>query len=85
MRALFFALALSVGPALAEESLVTGLSRDDVQITADFTGSDILVYGAVRRNSPAPQTPPLEVIVTPEGPSGPLNFPFTPSYASDEQ
>ena len=72
MRALLLALALSIGPALAEETLVTGLSRDDVQITADFTGSDILVYGAVQRNSPAPQSPPLDVIVTLEGPSSPV-------------
>jgi uncharacterized protein (TIGR02186 family) len=50
------------------ESLVTGVSRDNVQITADFTGSDILVYGAVRRESPAPKTP-LDVVVTLEGPS----------------
>ncbi len=72
MKALLLALVLSVGPAVAEESLVTGLSRDDVQITADFTGSDILVYGAVRRNSPAPQSPPMDVIVTLEGPSSPV-------------
>ena len=72
MRALILALLLSVGPVVAEESLVTGLSRDDVQITADFTGSDILVYGAVRRNSPAPQSPPMDLIVTLEGPSSPV-------------
>lgn len=59
-------------PALGAESLVTGLSRDDVQITADFTGSDILVYGAVRRESPAPSSPAMDVIVTLEGPSMPL-------------
>jgi len=72
MRALLLALALSIGPALAEESLVTGLSRDDVQITADFTGSDILVYGAVKRDSPAPQSLPMDLIVTLEGPSSPV-------------
>lgn len=72
MRALFIALALCAAPAWAEESLVTGLSRDDVQITADFTGSDILVYGAVRRESPAPSEPQLDVIITLEGPSGPV-------------
>jgi len=58
--------------AVAAESLVTGVSQDDVQITADFTGSDILVYGAVRRDSPAPQDTPLHVIVTLEGPSAPV-------------
>ena len=72
MRGMLLALALCMTPALAQESLVTGLSRDDVQITADFTGSDILVYGAVRRESPAPQSPPLDVIITLEGPSGPV-------------
>ncbi len=69
MRGIVFALALCACPALAEESLVTGLSRDDVQITADFTGSDILVYGAVRRDSPAPKDTSLDVIITLEGPS----------------
>lgn len=63
---------LCANPASGAESLVTGLSRDDVQITADFTGSDILVYGAVRRESPAPTHAPMEVIVTLEGPSLPL-------------
>lgn len=61
---------LWAGAAAAQaESLVTGVSQDDVQITADFTGSDILVYGAVRRESPVPASPPLHVIVTLEGPA----------------
>ncbi|MDZ7904526.1 MAG: TIGR02186 family protein [Cypionkella sp.] len=71
MRWLALALLLSQ-PVMATESLVTGLSRDDVQITADFTGTDILVYGAVRRDSPAPEDLPMDVIVTLEGPSSPL-------------
>ncbi len=66
---LLLVLSLAGSPAIAE-TLVTGLSRNDVEITADFTGSDILVYGAVRRDSPAPEKPPLNVIVTLEGPSG---------------
>ncbi|MFN3606068.1 MAG: TIGR02186 family protein, partial [Cypionkella sp.] len=65
--ALIFALICT--PATAQEKLVTGVSRDNVQITADFTGSDILVYGAVQRTSPAPEGQPLDVIVTLEGPS----------------
>lgn len=68
---LLIALLLA-SPVSGTEKLVTGLSRDDVQITADFTGSDILVYGAVRRDSPAPKQPPMDVIVTLEGPSAPL-------------
>lgn len=61
------------GPAEPEapkgEWLVSGLSVDSVGITASFNGSDILIYGAVARESPVPPGPPLEIIVTVEGPS----------------
>lgn len=50
------------------ESIVAGLSLASVAITADFTGEEILVYGAVRRTAPPPDAPPLEVIITVEGP-----------------
>ncbi len=53
----------------APESVVAGLSRDAVAITANFDGSDILIYGAVKRETPIPPGPPLQVIVTVEGPS----------------
>ena len=56
-------------PAVANEQIVTGLSQNRVQITANFDGSEILIYGAVKRDSPAPSSPPLEVIITVEGPS----------------
>ncbi len=71
IRAAFFAVALA-GPALADESIVTGLSQNRVSITADFVGSEILVYGAVKRDAPAPEGSPLEVIVTVEGPAAPV-------------
>lgn len=70
IRALCFLLALSL-PVAAQESIVSGLSQNRVSITADFDGSEILVYGAVKRDSPAPAGS-LEVIVTVEGPSMPL-------------
>lgn len=69
MKWALIAFFILIGPAWSEETLVTGVSRDDVQITVDFKGSDILVYGAVRRDSPAPKEPSLDVIVTVEGPS----------------
>lgn len=68
MRAALLMLALA-SPALANEALVSGLSQNRVQITANFDGSDILIYGAVKRDSPAPTGARLEVIVTVEGPS----------------
>lgn len=54
------------------ETVVAGLSSDSVAITADFDGSDILIYGAIRRESPIPPGPPLQVIVTVEAPSAGL-------------
>jgi uncharacterized protein (TIGR02186 family) len=49
------------------------MSQNRVSITADFDGSEILIYGAVKRESPAPEDRgPLEVIVTVEGPSTPV-------------
>lgn len=70
IRALIL-LALWAVPVHAEE-IVAGLSRDNIGITASFDGSEILIYGAVKRVSLEPADAPLEVIVTLEGPSGPV-------------
>lgn len=59
-------------PAFAQEVIVAGMSQNRVSITADFDGSEILIYGAVKRAAPPPDAGPLEVIVTVEGPSTPL-------------
>lgn len=73
IRAVLLALALSALPALAGEEIVSGLSQNRVAITANFDGSEILIYGAVKRDSPAPDDlGRMEVIVTVEGPSTPL-------------
>lgn len=71
IRALLLLIALA-SPALAQESIVSGLSQNRVSITADFDGSEILIYGAVKRDAPAPEGKPLEVIITVEGPSTPV-------------
>ena len=55
----------------AGEQIVAGLSQNAVSITASFVGSEILIYGAVRRESPAPTGAALEVIITVEGPALP--------------
>ena len=73
MIRLLAALILSSLPALAEENIVAGMSQNRVSITADFDGSEILIYGAVKRETPAPVgRGALEVIVTVEGPSTPV-------------
>lgn len=64
LLAALVALAL---PAGAEEEVVAGLSQNTVAITANFDGTEILVFGAVKRAAPAPDEA-LQVIVTIEGP-----------------
>ncbi len=66
--ALFLILAL---PAKAEE-IVLGLSRDQVAITATFEGSEILIFGAIKREAPIPDKSELGVIVTVAGPDHPV-------------
>lgn len=74
----FILLALSapqlLAPAvLANETVVAGLSQDRIDITANFDGSDLLIYGAVKRQEPTPSSSRLEVIVTVEGPASSQN------------
>lgn len=65
-------LSLMAGPVRAAEEIVAGLSQNRISITAQFNGSQILIYGAVKRNEPEPQTAPLKIIVSLEGPSLPV-------------
>lgn len=58
---------LVAGPACAER-VVLGLSQDEVAITATFDGSDVLIFGAVQRDTAAPEGAPLGVIITLGGP-----------------
>ena len=53
----------------AKEEVVLGLSQDRVAITATFDGSEILIFGAVKRETPIPTDEPLEVIVAVSGPA----------------
>lgn len=71
MLRLFSLLILLASPALAREEIVMGLSHDEVAITATFEGSEILVFGAIRREGPVPPGQ-LGVIVTVSGPDTPL-------------
>ena len=71
----FFALLLLLAsPASADEQIVLGLSQDQVAITATFEGSNILVFGAVRRETPIPDKSEVGVIVTIAGPDMPVDI-----------
>ena len=57
---------------LTAEEVVLGLSKNEVAITTSFNGSEILIFGAVKRETAIPQGDPLEVVITIAGPSEPL-------------
>ncbi len=81
IRRLLLALAL-IGPLAvqAEEQIVSGLSQTRVSITANFDGSEILVFGAVKREAPPPGGA-LQVIITVEGPHAPVDVRKKSRYA----
>ncbi|WP_208350476.1 TIGR02186 family protein [Pseudaestuariivita rosea] len=55
--------------AIAQD-IVGGLSQKRVAITARFEGSEILIFGAVKRDAPTEDN--VEVIITVAGPSEPI-------------
>ncbi|HET7408869.1 MAG TPA: TIGR02186 family protein, partial [Paracoccaceae bacterium] len=58
---------------LAAETVVASLSQHDVSLTTGFAGSEIFVYGAVRRTAPRPEpTGELDIIITVTGPEAPV-------------
>ncbi|HEV7959985.1 MAG TPA: TIGR02186 family protein [Rhizomicrobium sp.] len=62
---LLLALALIALPARAED-LVSGVSQDLIQITSNYTGSDIVVFGAVEGQGA--NHGPKDVVVVVRGP-----------------
>ena len=58
-------LALGAGPALGSESLVSGLSQDTIEITSNYTGTDIVVFGAIEHPE---DTGSHDVVVIVRGP-----------------
>ena len=68
------ALLLLVALPVQAEEVVAGMSQNRVQITTNFDGSEILIFGAVKRETPLPDGPTLQVIITVEGPSSPVTI-----------
>ena len=72
MRVFLFSLYILTSAAAAHgEEVVLGMSQDEVAITATFDGSEILVFGAIKRETEISPIP-LQVIVAVSGPSKPL-------------
>ncbi|MEM0948807.1 MAG: TIGR02186 family protein [Pseudomonadota bacterium] len=70
MRLLLFLLMLAL-PAHGEE-VVAALSQNRISINTNFDGSEILIFGAVKRETPIPGDAPLQVVITVSGPSKPV-------------
>lgn len=64
MRRALIILALFAAPAAAEENLSSGLSQDVVQISSNYTGTDITVFGAIEQPSEGTR----DIIVVVRGP-----------------
>lgn len=65
IRALLLLVAI-VHPAISED-IVADLSQDRISISTNFDGSEILVFGAIKRDTPEPEGE-LAVIITVAGP-----------------
>lgn len=71
MLALVLALA-AARPAPASE-IVGALSQNRVSLTANFSGSEILIFGAIRHDASAVEdVTPYDIIITIEGPRQPV-------------
>jgi uncharacterized protein (TIGR02186 family) len=70
LRLALLLLALAFPARLAgQETVVTGVSTDEIALNATFDGRELFVFGAVRREAPPPEDAgPLDVVVTIKGP-----------------
>jgi uncharacterized protein (TIGR02186 family) len=68
MRRWFIPAAMAVllaAPAWAEEDLVSGLSQDTVLITSNYTGTDLVIFGAIEQPSDSQDR---DIVVVVRGP-----------------
>lgn len=65
IAAALFTLLLCAMPAGAEESLIAGISQDVVQITSNYTGTDLTVFGAIEQ---PPEGDIGDIVVVVRGP-----------------
>ena len=67
-RVLLLLFLLFCAPAQAED-LVSGISQDIIQITSNYTGTDIVVFGAIER---AESAQGRDIVVVVRGPDEPV-------------
>jgi len=63
-RALLLTALLACAPCAAQaEDLVSGLSQDQIQITSNYTGTNIVVFGAIEQPDPSGSIGDVVVLV----------------------
>lgn len=68
MRAAAAALVCLAASAAQADDLVSGLSQDQIQITSSYTGTDIVVFGAIESSDAAATGNDRDVVVEVRGP-----------------
>jgi uncharacterized protein (TIGR02186 family) len=68
-RALLAALLCLVPTSMYGEDLVSGLSQDQVEITSNYTGTDIVVFGAIESSDNTSTSTGRDVVVVVRGPN----------------
>ncbi|MDD7911124.1 TIGR02186 family protein [Pseudovibrio exalbescens] len=64
-----FGLAFAAPMQSQAETLVSALSSEEVNITSNFTGTDITVFGEITRDAATvPRSGPYDIVVVVEGP-----------------
>lgn len=61
-------LALPIASARADD-LVSGLSQDQIEITSNYTGTDLVVFGAIQARGSEIGAPERDVVVVVRGPA----------------
>jgi uncharacterized protein (TIGR02186 family) len=74
IKLLAFTLFAFCATAAQADDLVSGLSQDQIQITSNYTGSDLLVFGAIERDSEAADTAKSDIVVVVRGPSATMEI-----------
>lgn len=69
MRRMLLALLLLLAVPAQAEDLVSGISQDTIQITSNYTGTDIVVFGAIER---AEGSQGRDIVVVVRGPDEPM-------------
>jgi uncharacterized protein (TIGR02186 family) len=76
-RAALLALLLALQPCVAgADDLVSGLSQDQIQITSNYTGSDLVVFGAIEQTPDADEDSEpsrRDVVVVVRGPAATMD------------